>query len=109
MTWHFLNWSRLLTGRGNLGNGIHAHALPATRVRLKLHAAFHDRKDGEVSAEPHILSGMNAGAALADDDVAGDHVLAIILLDPQHLRLAVPAVPRAAHTLFVSHRTLLSL
>jgi hypothetical protein len=53
---------------------------------------------------PHadIASGIPFGAALADDDVAGQHVLAAELLDAEALALRVAAVARRAADLFVS-------
>jgi hypothetical protein len=47
---------------------------------------------------------MDLGASLADDNVAGQDKLAIVLLYSQHLGLGVAPVTGAAHTLLVGEQ-----
>lgn len=47
--------------------------------------AVAEGEQGVVLAAAHVLTGMEMGAALTNDDVAGGHVLAAELLDAQTL------------------------
>ena len=49
-------------------------------------------EDGVIAADADILPRMELGAALADDDVAGNDVLTAKTLDAQTLALTVAAV-----------------
>src|SRR5215475_5533586 len=49
-------------------------------------------EDGVVAAEADALAGPEAGAALADDDLAAGHLLAGEHLDAEHLRIRFAAV-----------------
>src|SRR3954466_3963526 len=55
----------------------------ALRPAGERHRAVDQRKDGVVAAEADILARMPLGAALADQDVAGNHLLAAELLDTE--------------------------
>ena len=48
---------------------------------LELHDTVRLREQGVVAAAADVDAGMELGAALADEDVAGQHVLAAELLD----------------------------
>src|SRR5882762_10020622 len=95
-----------LRRRGGLG--VHADLLPGLALVLELHHAVDERVDGVVGAEAHVLAGVPHGAALAQDDVAGDDLLTAELLDPAILRVAVAAVARRADAFLVSHDILAS-
>src|SRR6185503_10906287 len=75
---------------------------------LELHDAVDQRIDRVVRAESDVLTRVPLRAALPDDDVAGDDVLAAELLDPAILRVAVAAVARRADALFMCHDILAS-
>src|SRR5512132_2301786 len=75
----------------------------ASRAVTEGDAALGEREQGVVAAETDAGAGMEAGAALADDDVAGNHQLAAVLLDAQPPAGAVAAVARAAAGLLVRH------
>src|SRR3954471_8253896 len=56
-----------------------------------------------VLADPDALAGMEAGAALADDDLAACHVLAREDLDAQALGVRIAPVAGGAEPLLMSH------
>ena len=60
----------------------------------------------EVGALPDILAGMDDGAPLTDQDVAGQHVLSPELLDAEILGIAVAAVAAGTYALLMSHESL---
>src|SRR5687768_18248616 len=70
---------------------------------LELHDAVDQRIDRVVRADADVPPGVPFRAALADDDVAGNHALAAVLLDAAVLRVAVAAVARRADAFFMSH------
>src|SRR6266481_2439186 len=108
----FLNGSRPLAGRmSDLFGGLvrrlfglrldpHAHLLARL---VEDDRAVDQREEGVVLAHADILAAMELGAALADDDVAGPHVLAAELLDAEAAPFRITAVARAAACLLVSH------
>ena len=49
------------------------------------------------------MPGLEAGAALADEDAAAGDELPAEALDAEHLGIGVATVPRAADTLLVRH------
>ena len=65
--------------------------------------ALDQREEGVVAAHADVRPGMDARAALADQDVARDDVLAGVHLDAATLALAVTTVAGAPLTLLVSH------
>src|SRR5581483_1420966 len=77
------------------------HAAPAATLELN-----HPRAGGEdrvVAPEAGALAGPEAGAALANDDLAAAHALACEDLDAEHLRVRVAAVPARSKPLLVRH------
>src|SRR3970040_901075 len=62
-----------------------------------------------VLAHAHILAGMELGAALADQDVAGAGLLAAEKLHTQAPARRIAAVARAAACFFMGHGALLLL
>src|SRR5262249_50674911 len=71
----------------------------------KLDAAIDQREQGMVFTQTHVPAGVPFGAALARENVAGDHLLAAKNLDPQPLTVGVAAVTRGSACLLVSHRS----
>jgi hypothetical protein len=70
--------------------------------------AVAQREDGEVLAEAGVAAGLELGAALADEDVAGGDDLAVEALHAEALGLAVAAVLGAADAFLVGHGGLLA-
>src|SRR3712207_5181439 len=80
-----------------------ADPLATARVGLELHLSHDHAEDRVVAAEADVLARMELRAALADDDLARRHELAVKPLDAQHLRVAVAAVLGTADSLLMSH------
>ena len=59
----------------------------AVTTDAELHAAVLEREQGVVLADAYVLSGMDLGAALTQDDVTRHDGLATELLDSQILGL----------------------
>ena len=64
---------------------------------------FAQSEQGVVLAATHVLTGMEVSATLANDDVAGDDVLATKALHAKSLGMRVAAVTGGAKTFFMSH------
>src|SRR5262249_8960378 len=64
----------------------------AQRAAMEADAAVGRGEQGMVAAHADIAAGMHLGAALADQDVAGDHGLAAVLLDPEAPAGSIAAV-----------------
>src|SRR3954447_26865215 len=60
-------------------------------------------EDSVVAAEAGALAGPEAGAALADDDLAAGHLLAGEDLDPEHVRVGFAAVAARAEAFLMRH------
>ena len=66
-----------------LRNGLHDRDLLAVLTQpLKLDAAILQGKQGIVLADAHVGAGMDVGAALTDQDVAGQNELTVARLTP---------------------------
>src|SRR5689334_24802761 len=76
---------------------------PSALAFAKFDLPVGHRKQRVILSHPDIASGIPPGAALAHDDVAGEHALAAELLDPEALAFRVAAVARRAACFFVSH------
>ena len=61
--------------------------IDAAAALIKSHPAIGKREDREVLAKTDIAARFPFGAALAGNDVAGDHDLATIFLDAEPLAL----------------------
>ena len=64
-------------------------------------AASHQGKQGVIAAAAHSLTRMNVGAALTDQNVAGQHELTIAALDAETLGLGITAVLGRAYAFFM--------
>jgi hypothetical protein len=69
---------------------------------LKLNLAVYESIQGIIAAQTYAGAGMNLGATLSYDDIAGKHGLAVCTLHAKTLRLAVTTVFGRTYALFVS-------
>src|ERR1700680_2068587 len=101
------NWTRRthlvhrLLGRG-FGHRNNRHESAAVGFCTKLDMAFDLGEKSMVGAHAYIKAGMPGGAALTRDDVAGNHVLAAIGLDPEPLARRITPASRGITCLFCS-------
>ena len=58
-----------------------------------------------IAAHADVVTGFEARATLAHDDVTGQHLFATVLLDATELRIAIATVPTCALTLLMCHRS----
>src|SRR5262249_57229358 len=72
-------------------------------VPLVLHDAVHEGEQREVAAHADVLAGVDDGAELPHQDVAGAHELSAVALDAAPLAGRIPAVARRALSFLVSH------
>src|SRR5437660_3315854 len=56
-----------------------------------------------ISTHAHMLTGLDFGAALANDDAPSSHQLSIVTLDAQHFGVAISTIARAPHAFFMRH------
>src|SRR4051794_10749184 len=84
------------------GGGTHVH-VPAAVAPRELDRAGSRREQGVVAAQPGADARVEPGAALADDDRAGGHVLAGEHLDAKPLGVRVAPVLRGAESLLMRH------
>ena len=68
---------------------------------LKFDLAVLQSEQGVIAALAHIDAGMDVGAALADQDVAGQNELTVRALDAEPLGLGIAAVTGGADALLV--------
>ena len=80
-----------------------AIALVATGALREFHGALAQCEQSVVFATADVLAGMEVGATLANDDVAGDDVFATEALHAKSLGMRVAAVTGGAKTFFMSH------
>src|SRR3954447_11281259 len=76
---------------------------PAATARLEVHASRAGGEDRVVLADPGPLAGLEAGAALAHDDLAAGHDLAREHLHAEALGGRVAPVAAGSGSLLVSH------
>ena len=74
-----------------------------TFTRLETDHAVGQGKQGVIAAHADIQTRMPLGATLANDDVAGDHILAAEFLDAEIFGIRVPTVACTSKAFFVSH------
>src|ERR1700736_5977361 len=96
---HFVH--RLL-GRG-FGHRDNRYESAAVGFCTKLNMAFDLGEQCMIGAHADIKAGMPGGAALARNDVAGNHVLTAIGLDSEALARRITTVTRCTACFFVSH------
>ena len=69
----------------------------------ELDGAFAQSEQRVVLAATDVLAGMEVGATLANDDVAGDDMLAAIALHAEALRAGVTTITGRTKTFFMCH------
>src|SRR5258708_16528696 len=88
----------------NVDVGVLLDALDA-----KFHGSVSLREQGVIGANADIHTGTILSAALADQNVAREHILTAELLDAQSLGMRIAAVASAAASFFVCHISSLRL
>src|SRR4029453_14930600 len=88
------------SGSGRLSQDADVARVAAT---LELHHAVDLGEQRVVGATADVVAGLEAGAALADQDGPAGHELPAKALDAEHLRIRIPAVARAADAFLVRH------
>src|SRR5882757_6833579 len=83
----------------------HVHLDLAARPLAERDDAVDGGEKGVVAADADILAGVHLGAALPDQDVAGQDLLAAEAFYAQPLARGIAAVTRGAACFFVCHRT----
>ena len=83
---------------GFLGNHV-----DAASALVELHVAIGQREQRPVTPHTDIAAGVKLGAALADDNVAGDHCLPTKFLHTQSLACAVATVAGTALSFLMCH------
>src|SRR5690606_3661413 len=92
-------------GRSGVAGG-HRHDRDigaSARLGGELHLAVDQRKERVVLADADVLARAHLGAALADQDVAGQHDLAAVALDAEAPAFGVAAVAGRTACLLVCH------
>jgi hypothetical protein len=69
---------------------------------LELDLTVDQSEEGVVGAHANIVAGMNSGASLSDDDIAGDNGLTVGLLNAKSLGLGITTVLGRTHALLMS-------
>jgi hypothetical protein len=70
---------------------------------FKLDEAVHGGKDGVILAQAHVVTRLDFGASLTDDDSARSHCLAAIPFHSQTLAGAIPTVTACTAAFLMSH------
>lgn len=89
---------RLLLG------GVNRDLLTILAQPLEAHNAVRLGEQGVVGADAHVLTGVDVGAALTDQDIAGQNVLSVGALGTKALGLGITAVLGGAHTFFMGEK-----
>ena len=76
-------------------------ALAVTANALEMNAAINQSVQGVIAADADALTRMDVGAALTDQNVAGQNKLTVAALNAEALGLGITAVLGGAHTFFV--------
>ena len=82
--------------------GVNADLLLATSLVLELDLTVDQSEEGVVGTHTDVVAGMNSGASLSDDDIAGDNGLTVGLLNAKSLGLGITTVLGRTHALLMS-------
>ena len=82
-------------------NGINAYLFAIPANTLKANLAIDQGKQRIVRTTANVLSRMNVGTALANQNVAGQYMLTIGTFYTQPLRLGITAVLGGTNTFFM--------
>src|SRR5579883_2282400 len=96
-----VGWERLFGGQCR--RRVHAHLDLALRAGAEGDHAVRRGEQGVVAADADVGARVHLGAALADQDVAGEDLLAAEALHAQALAVGIAAVARGAACLFMCH------
>ena len=91
----------MLMGEGDLG--LLGGDVHTTAFAVEEDAAIHQGEDGVVAAHADVLAGVELGATLAHDDVAGDNSLATELLHAEALAAGIATVTNGTLTFLMCH------
>jgi hypothetical protein len=83
--------------------GDHPNAFAAVPDGLEIDEPIDGRKQGMVSPDPHVITGLDFRPALAYKDVSGADEFAAEFLDPQPFRITVSTVAAGTAAFFVCH------
>ena len=83
---------------------VDAHTFAVLAHPLELDLAVAQSEQGVVAALAHVHAGVDVGAALTDQNVAGQNELTVAALHAQTLGLRVAAVPGGANALFMGEK-----
>ena len=78
-------------------------ALAVTAHALKVNAAIDQSEQGVIAADADALTRMDMGAALTDQDVAGQNELTVAALDAEALGLGITTVLGRTYAFFMCH------
>ena len=93
-----------LLGRELLSLCVYADLFLILAHSLETNDAVDQSKEGIILAAAHVGTGMDLGAPLSDEDVAGKHELTVRTLCAQPLSSAISAVSRTTYALFMSEK-----
>src|SRR3954447_18172560 len=96
-----VGWERLFGGQCRRRD--HVHLDLALRAGAEGDHAVGGGEQGVVAADAYIGARIHLGAALADQDVAGENLLTAEALHAQALAVGIAAVARGAACFFVCH------
>jgi hypothetical protein len=82
---------------------------PTAAARAEFNGTCLQSEQGVVAATANACTGVEVGAALADDDLAGGNYLAAEALDAEVLGVGVTTVASGARAFFVCHLKCLPL
>src|ERR1700761_8842138 len=98
-----LGWERLFGGQCRRRK--HVHLDLAAAARTERHDTVGGGEEGVVAADADVLARIHLGAALADQDVARDDLLAAEALHAEAPSVGIAAVTRRAACFLMCHRT----
>ena len=81
---------------------VNADALAILAHTLEPHDAIRQSEQGVIGTDAHVRAGMDMGATLTDQNVAGQHELTVGTLHAEALGLGITAVLGGANALLVS-------
>jgi hypothetical protein len=81
---------------------VNAYTSSAACDVFKLNLAVDESEQGIIGTTTNIVAGMDVSTSLAKDDVAGDYVGTVCLLNAKTLGFAVTAVLSGTYTLLMS-------
>ena len=91
---------------GYLGAHLDGIDIDAATVLVETHFAFDEGVNRVITTNTDVLAGVPLGAALAEDDVAGNNFLAAKFFHSAALALAIATVLDATLSFFMGHDSL---